>query len=1408
MKKLVSFALIFSLGFSFPFGGGNGGGWPGGGGGSNSSPICVDPSGSCSCDSKIHNVTKTLAEALSKAHNGYEIKICKANYNESDLNITKNNLYIHSDSTATKIYDNSGNPIFNIEANGIILQNLSIDQQSNQMDINVTGNISDLNLSDLNITSEGKGIVLQENIDNNFSDINITSKDRCFENDWSEFHGVIIKNSDFNQTSDGKYAFVEYATNFYDNNFTNLEINSSGYGAYFGYGFKDSNFTNLRIKSDDDPFVVDNGNMDNIRFIDSNISTANGRGISISDGNLTNSYFSDFNISSYWEGIYTYEDINNSTFNNFIINASTGFYSNRYIKTSTFENGEITATQQGMYSDKEFNQSKLYDLNITAVDYGLWFSKNASSGSINDENNLTNLNITQTSDASSIYSAIRFKKKVNNSLFTDINISATERGIWLSTGGYYNNFKDLNINSTKNSGIISSNNIKDNNFTAITIKSDNYGFDLKKISQDNNYTNIYMRVNKKGFKFSTYSINDYFYNIDTNGTKGLDFNISEGDEIRKITAYTTKNEPIYFITIQTSPVKLYDLNLTSTKDNCIYVKTLDDNLSISTINFKMNELNCSDYNGIQVYDDSDKNLTVINTNFLFNSSSSYTSRALIKAKSLDTLYLKNNIFDAYNKIRGVYIKNSLNNFYAYDNNFTDLNDSGIYIKEVNDSLDIEDNNITNGVKWGIYIKSVGDNFNKGQIKKNIIKNNSHYGVDIFYDNENDNANFEIWKNCFYQNHNNSHQAYTYDSKAKYDNGSEGNYWSDWSGSGNYAINPIPIYDHHPLSSCPLLSNENVKYLFNAITKIIYNSASKDWDNNLTTQIINKDFNLYILSKDKNNNNVEANITKVNFNFYSNGNENQCSGSPYASQIICDDSSSNNCPDTNSSGEAEIKNIKVDKAVKCVEVHIEGKDLNSKGATTQESNSTDDFSIRPKDFDIVNIPSKIYAGKEFNLTIQALDNNNKPAQDYNETLIVSQNTNNSPDLNWTDKKSNCITGDLNKTDGGDFKNGETNVTLTYNEVGDLNLTLKEINGSEFASVDEDDTPAKQRFITPITKTITVVPYHFNVNTIVSNFDNNFTYLDNNLTIYSLIDLNITAQNEQNKTTKNYNSKCYAKNVDVNLTPNIFRHNDKLSKEVLYKIFYVDSNSSIYKNKDINFSIGEGNFTTDHNGSAIVKIHLNFERNISNPEDPFEYNITNAEVNDSDVNNTYFSTEGNATFYYGNIYMEDIITPKNDFNISQKFLMYDNNSSDTYKPNSDEILLNWYHNLFNHLKDANISNFVVTKGYVYNKNDELNSVKVKVNDINESLNLNVQRNNSNINFAVIHIIDTNASHLWYSKYGNEYNISQGSSCTNHFCFTVTWPKNEQNSSGVWSGNINGTKADVNESNETLKGVKIFR
>ena len=620
--------------------------------------------------------------------------------------------------------------------------------------------------------------------------------------------------------------------------------------------------------------------------------------------------------------------------------------------------------------------------------------------------------------------------------------------------------------------------------------------------------------------------------------------------------------------------------------------------------------------------------------------------------------------------------------------------------------------------------------------------------------------------------------------------------------------------------CPICNNNSseTNYSFNAVTKIIYNSANKDWDNNLTTQIANNNFDLYILSKDKDTGeNKKAAITKVVFMYYDNGDNTNCSGTNEENQTVCDDSTSTNCPDTNSSGEAKISDVNVSKAVKCIKVHIEGMQLDTTNSNPalQEANSTDDFAVRPKEFNITNIPEEIKAGSEFNLTIKALDENSNDTKDYNETLSIKGD---SPEINYTDKKSNCITGNLNKKAGGDFKDGETNVTLTYSEVGELNITVKEINGSEFAKVDNDDTPLSSRLIKEKNITLAFIPHHFDRNATLSNGDSGFTYYDYNLSKKALIDLNITAKNEQNETTKNYNEKCYSKNIEINVSLNKLYNGDINVSKIRY--FYEDTNdnnSSVYEvglNDDLNISnYDKSNFTTDNNGSTEIRIYFNFDRNISNPSSPMEVNISEINVSDaniSDTNQTYVKKDGNATFFYGNLNMNDIVTTKDDFNISHEFVIYDSNESDTLIPDiNKETLLYWFLNLYNKTKDANITNFVVTKGYVYKDNDIISSsdVNISVNEINESLNLHVERKNEGIKFAVVHIIDTNASYLWYSKFGNEYNISKNSSCANHFCFAITWENNET-VSGVVSGETNGTKSDVNSSGIKQMGVKIFR
>jgi len=105
--------------------------------------------------------------------------------------------------------------------------------------------------------------------------------------------------------------------------------------------------------------------------------------------------------------------------------------------------------------------------------------------------------------------------------------------------------------------------------------------------------------------------------------------------------------------------------------------------------------------------------------------------------------------------------------------------------------------------------------------------------------------------------------------------------------------------------------------FNAVDYIPIDScdAKNDWDDNLTTKIVGKEFNLSILSL-KDGEDTEANISRVDLYEY---NESNCSGD-YITQNICEGDS---CGQTNSNGCLTLENVEINRSAKCVKVHIEG-----------------------------------------------------------------------------------------------------------------------------------------------------------------------------------------------------------------------------------------------------------------------------------------------------------------------------------------------------------------------------------------------------------------------------------------------------------------------------------------------------
>ncbi len=287
-----------------------------------------------------------------------------------------------------------------------------------------------------------------------------------------------------------------------------------------------------------------------------------------------------------------------------------------------------------------------------------------------------------------------------------------------------------------------------------------------------------------------------------------------------------------------------------------------------------------------------------------------------------------------------------------------------------------------------------------------------------------------------------------------------------------------------------------------------------------------------------------------------------------------------------------------------------------------------FAIRPQNFTITKSDNNftLKAGQDFNLTFQALDYLGAQATDYNESL---QNQSISPSLMYNDENNlTCATGSVTLPSSS-FINGEINTSLSYNDVGDVNLTIEDTNGSEFALVDASDTSDALRLITPASVILHVLPHHFGINAGYYNFNNGtFTYLSNDLNMSSILDINITAQTEQNTTTTNYNRLCYAQTTNTNIAYLI--NGNTSSRKLIYK----EENTSEINATTLSLSNLNANyFNTDNNGTATLSIKINSERNISNSINPFVLTITDINITDANSTQGTITLDKNATFIYG-------------------------------------------------------------------------------------------------------------------------------------------------------------------------------
>jgi hypothetical protein len=468
----------------------------------------------------------------------------------------------------------------------------------------------------------------------------------------------------------------------------------------------------------------------------------------------------------------------------------------------------------------------------------------------------------------------------------------------------------------------------------------------------------------------------------------------------------------------------------------------------------------------------------------------------------------------------------------------------------------------------------------------------------------------------------------------------------------------------------------------------------------------------------------------------------------------------------------------------------------------ETNSTDDFAIRPEAYHIV-VPSKtLYAGEDFNVTFEALDGDDNNATDYNESngssFVIDVN----------EIKQGCVTG----TYSGDvtFQNGGNTTIANYNEVGDINITVHEVNGSEFAKVDEDDTNDSARLIAPYSATFTnIQPYDINVTKVDFSISNGSFWLytdrnisDNNITLNMTID----AYNKQGDKLQDFNSTCYAK--DLNLT------------------FYYDVNITDNNVSDINLTL-DGNLTSNNqsisdinktvqipkelfvSGEANSSYAFGVDRNYTQPLSPIFIALQKVDINNTDLSknegNFTATADQNATFYYGRVIGEDLTTSHASDTAYETVVVY-SQSKNKYVDQNHEELINWYRNdKHNDDKYGKVKSSRITASTL--KGDEEISSSVSAAANNAQYKIDVNNSNNKVGNYFIHL--DISPWLWYvpAGFGSDYNDTNGSSCLEHPCLKYRYEKDGDNSNRVQSGNFNGVDFDSNVSKNS-RGVRILR
>jgi len=491
-------------------------------------------------------------------------------------------------------------------------------------------------------------------------------------------------------------------------------------------------------------------------------------------------------------------------------------------------------------------------------------------------------------------------------------------------------------------------------------------------------------------------------------------------------------------------------------------------------------------------------------------------------------------------------------------------------------------------------------------------------------------------------------------------------------------------------------------------------------------------------------------------------------------------------------------------------------------------SRDNFAIRPETYSIDLNETRLIGGTQYTFDLNATRHAN-PVDDsnvsgYNQIITEDLDKNVSEGLKLP---ATCINPNLDEnrtalTPNITFTEGRNRTAkYTFNNIGDVNIS---VDDSVWTKMDQDKYNGKGYNDCIINnssnnanangqigcnisgdKTFHFFPKAFRNTLALQNFGNGFTYIsdDDNMSTHiniataAILDDNTTMTDDDNPTATNYTAQCFARDINttielITLPPNNeWLNNDQNATQ---RIKFFDDNTTTHSEVNATgisrLSTREGNFI---NGVANITINFNFDRNISNPDEPFhiarnDFNITQViDQNNTTGDDFNRTNDKNATFYYGRVYSTDY----RDSGIIPTTIRYEVYCKDCNKTAFDingtqsPTSLTWYQNPLHIIRDGNVTKFSSIGTTLINNVNETTSGAI-VNGLESN----------NLSNAVAPYTDriqmTPSSWLLYNLY-------DANASTNDFSVEFI-------NGGNWAGDGNlGRTVDVNTSSRSNKRIE---